>query len=72
MQSTPPAAAFDILQTYLGARAVFTNDEFKFVRTMFVPKSLPAGEILQRGGEVARYAVFVAARGPDESLADQR
>ena len=61
MQTTPQsAAAFDVLQTYLGARAVFTNDEFKFIRTMFIPKSLPAGEMVQRGGEVAQYAVFIA------------
>src|SRR5262245_37716943 len=52
--------AFYVLHTYLGARAAFTPDEFDFVRAMFVPRTLRAGEALQRGGDVSKYAAFVA------------
>jgi CRP-like cAMP-binding protein len=53
-------SAFDILQTYLRARAEFTEAEFDFIRAMFISRYLPAGEPLQRAGEVAKYAAFVA------------
>lgn len=52
--------AFDTLRSYLDARATVSEDEFAFIRTAFVEKHVPAGEFLQRGGDVARYAVFVA------------
>jgi len=55
-----PHAPFDVLRAYLTARASFTDDEFAYLRTMFLPKRLPAGEFLQRAGEVARHAAFVA------------
>ena len=54
-------AAFDVLQSYLEARASFTAEDIEFIRKVFTPRSLAAGEFLQRGGEVARYAAFVAA-----------
>jgi len=54
-------AAFDVLQSYLEARATLTADDIDFMRKVFVPRSLAAGEFLQRAGEVARYAAFVAA-----------
>lgn len=55
-----PSPAFDVLRTYLLARAAFTCEELDFVRTMFAPTTLRAGEFLQRAGSVARYAAFVA------------
>lgn len=54
-----PASAFDVLRSYLQARASFTDDELEFIRTMFVPTTLRAHEFLQRAGTVARYAAFV-------------
>jgi len=51
---------FDALQTYLQARARFTDQEFDFIRTVFLTKTLLAGESLQQAGEVARHAAFVA------------
>jgi CRP-like cAMP-binding protein len=51
---------FDVLRAYLAARAVFTADEFEVVRAAFAPLSLQSGQYVQRAGEVARHAVFVA------------
>ena len=52
-------SSFDMLQAYLLARAPFSAEELAFMATMFVPRSLAAGEFLQRAGDVARYAAFV-------------
>ena len=54
-------SAFGVLRAYLQARASFTDDEFTFMETMFVPARLAAGAFLQRAGDVARHSVFVAS-----------
>jgi CRP-like cAMP-binding protein len=54
-------SAFDVLRAYLEARASFTNEELAFLRERFIPTTLPAGEFLQRAGEVPRHAAFVAS-----------
>jgi len=51
---------FRVLQAYLQARATFTDEEFDFMRTIFIPKTVRAGELLHRAGEVATHAAFVA------------
>jgi len=53
--------AFDTLREYLGRRGTFTDAEFAFVETMFLPRTLAAGDFLQRAGDVAKHAAFVAA-----------
>jgi len=53
-------SAFEILQTYLQARAPITEQEFDFIRTLFIARNLRAGESLQQAGEVAKYAAFIA------------
>jgi CRP-like cAMP-binding protein len=53
-------SSFDVLQAYLLARASFSAEELAFMGTMFLPRRLAAGEFLQRAGDVARYAAFVA------------
>jgi CRP-like cAMP-binding protein len=55
-----PASSFEVLREYLLARAAFSDEEMAFVRTMFVPATLPAGEFLQRAGAAATHAAFVA------------
>jgi len=54
------ASAFDVLRDYLRARASFSDQEMDFIRTMFRPATLLAGEFLQRAGTVAKDAAFVA------------
>jgi CRP/FNR family transcriptional regulator, anaerobic regulatory protein len=53
-------SSFEVLQAYLVARATFSADDLSFMQAVFVPRRLTAGDFLQRGGEVARYATFVA------------
>jgi CRP-like cAMP-binding protein len=54
-------SSFDVLRAYLEARASFTGDEMALVESVFVPARLGAGEFLQRAGEVATHAAFVAS-----------
>ena len=51
---------FDVLEAYLLARASFSAEELVFMRTLFLPRRLAAGDFLQRGGDAARHAAFVA------------
>ena len=54
-------AAFDVLKQYLGERGRFTDRELALVESLLVPRTLPAGDFLQRAGEVAKHAAFVAS-----------
>ena len=49
-----------MLRAYLEARASFTADELQFIRTMFAPATLEAGDFLQRAGAPSQYSAFVA------------
>ena len=59
-RSPIPDAAFEVLRTYLAARAPFTTDEFHTVRSALAFRRLTAEEFLQRAGDVTRQAAFVA------------
>jgi hypothetical protein len=52
--------AFDVLRQYLSERATFAPEDFSFMETVFLPRNLKAEEFLQRAGEFAAYATFVA------------
>jgi CRP-like cAMP-binding protein len=51
---------FEVLRAYLQARAAFTDEDFEIIKTMFFERALSSGQHLQRAGEVAKYASFVA------------
>jgi CRP-like cAMP-binding protein len=53
-------SAFETLRTYLQARAPVTEQEFDFIESIFIPRTLRSGESLHQAGEVAKYAAFVA------------
>jgi CRP-like cAMP-binding protein len=61
LDESESAAAFAVLRAYLEARAAFGEQDLDRVRAAFLFKTLAAGDFLQRAGEVARYAVFVAS-----------
>lgn len=60
MSQSIDASALGVLRAYLDARASFSDADFAIVRRAFIYKRLSAGEFLQRGGDVIRYAAFVA------------
>ena len=55
-------AAFDRLRSYFASKGTtLTDEEFTMVRRAFTPASLPTDGFLQRSGEVATHALFVAS-----------
>lgn len=54
------ATPFDILRAYLEARATFTAADLALARALCVDLALAEGEFLQRAGEPAKWASFVA------------
>ncbi len=55
-----PEPVFAVLRAYLDARATFSETDIPVIRSAFAYKRLPAGEFLQRAGDVTQYAAFVA------------
>jgi CRP-like cAMP-binding protein len=55
-----PDSTFQVLRAYLEARAEFSDADLGFIRGTFLYKALAAGQFLQRAGDVAQHAVFVA------------
>ncbi len=51
---------FHRLRAYLESKATFTEEEFAFMETLYLPRALRAGEFLQRAGDVATHGAFVA------------
>jgi CRP-like cAMP-binding protein len=52
---------FDTLKEYLNKRSTFTEREFALIESVLVPRMLSSGDFLQRAGDVAKYAAFVAS-----------
>jgi CRP/FNR family transcriptional regulator, anaerobic regulatory protein len=53
--------SFEILRAWMRRRGGELNDEqFAFLKTLFVPGTLRKGSFLQRAGEEPRYGAFVA------------
>jgi hypothetical protein len=48
------------LRSYLRARTTLTPEDLDSVLSLFMPRRLARGELLQRAGEPARWMVFVA------------
>jgi CRP-like cAMP-binding protein len=53
--------AIDVLLAYLAGRAPFGPADLDQVRGAFTPRTLGSGDFLQRAGEVATHAAFVAS-----------
>lgn len=52
-------SSFERLRAYLEARAKLTPVDLTFVESLFTPRRLGKGEVLQRAGEPPRYQIFV-------------
>jgi CRP-like cAMP-binding protein len=50
---------FDTLRAYFAARMQITDEQFDFITTLFVPRSLSKSSFLLREGEVATHGAFV-------------
>src|SRR4030095_5947476 len=50
---------FENLRAYLERDFKLTEEQFDFIKTLFVPKKMKKGDFHQREGEIAKYAAFV-------------
>ena len=53
-------SAFRVLRAYFHSKAMFSDEEFAFMEGLFRPRALRTGDVLQRAGEIATHAAFVA------------
>lgn len=51
---------FHRLRAYLERKGTFTEEEFAFLEPLFLPRTLGAGEFLQRAGDGVTHGAFVA------------
>jgi CRP-like cAMP-binding protein len=51
---------FHRLRTYLERRAAFTEEDFAFLESLFLPRAFRAGEFFQRAGDAVTHGAFVA------------
>jgi CRP-like cAMP-binding protein len=49
------------LRAFLERGFPVTNEQFEFIKTLFIPKKVKKGEFLLREGELSKYSVFVAS-----------
>jgi len=52
---------FEKLYSFLSQHVPITDEQFEYIRTLFVPKKVNKGEFLLREGEMTKYSVFVAS-----------
>ena len=52
---------FEKLRAYFEAHIKLTDEQFEKLKSVFNPRTMEKGEFLQREGDVARHAAFVAA-----------
>ena len=50
---------FDKFRAYCERTAHFTEEQYAFMESLFVPKNFKKGEFLLREGEIAKFGVFV-------------
>ena len=49
------------LRSFLERQFPVTDEQFEFIKTLFIPKKVRKGEFLLREGEMTRYSIFVAS-----------
>lgn len=52
---------FEKLRTFFERRIPITDEQFEFIKTLFIPKKVNKGEFLLREGEMTKYSIFVAS-----------
>ena len=52
---------FEKLRSFFERSFPVTDEQFEFIKTLFVPKKVHKGEFLLREGEMTKYSIFVAS-----------
>jgi len=54
-------AMIEKLRSFFERSFPITDEQFEFIKAMFIPKKVKKGEFLLREGEMTRYSIFVAS-----------
>jgi len=54
-------AMIEKLRSFFERSFPITDEQFEFIKTMFIAKKVKKGEFLLREGEMTRYSIFVAS-----------
>ena len=53
---------FEKLQSFFERKGfLLTDEQFEFIKALFIPKKVQKGEFLLRAGDMAKYGMFVAS-----------
>ena len=52
---------YEKLRLFFERSIPLTEEQFEFIKTLFIPKIFKKGEFLLREGDVAKYSIFVAS-----------
>jgi CRP-like cAMP-binding protein len=52
---------FEKLREFFERSLLITDEQFEFIKTLFVPRKVRKGEFLLREGEITKYSIFVAS-----------
>jgi CRP/FNR family transcriptional regulator, anaerobic regulatory protein len=52
---------FDKLRAYFERKITITDEQFEFIKTQFIPRTVKKHEFLMRAGEVSKHGIFVAS-----------
>lgn len=58
---TSAESMIEKLRSFLERSVAVTEEQFEFIKTLFIPKEVKKGEFLLREGEITKYAMFVAS-----------
>src|ERR1700722_13954880 len=53
------ASMLEVFKSYLKGKISFTDEQFKAISSLFIPKTIAKGTVLLREGEVCQYNMFV-------------
>jgi len=52
---------FEKLRAFFERSVPITDEQFEFIKTLFIPKKVKKHEFLVREGEIAKYGMFIAS-----------
>ena len=52
---------FEKLHSFFERQFPITEEQFEFIKTIFIPRKVTKGEFLLREGELTKYSIFVAS-----------
>lgn len=56
-----PASIYEKLRAFFERSFPITDEQFEFIKTLFIPKKVSKGEFILREGDKSKYSIFVVS-----------